>query len=398
MTTIQMKKNMKNNERRPSLSLSFLFVDTVAMANLIVFILIISFLVSNCESFLWYPLHHHHPTSQLKQQTHHRTRDRNNSNSNNNNKSRLFSLNDHTKHEPIRLNKVLKATHSRRQADKIIAEGRVSVNGETSYGCMVQPFVDNVCLDGKPIQGWEDWNAIPITVSTDNDENNDSKRQRTETATQSTTQSRSNTFSYIKYWKPRGVICTTDRSVSGNILDQLEQHDGCHVRRDFSRLYPVGRLDKDTTGLLLLTNDGRLPNAALRKEHKQTKVYNVRARWMLDDHDLDCLSQGVVITTVAQRDGKKAAPLTAPTLPCRVDRLDGRSCRIYLTEGRNRQIRRMLQAIDNEVVDLHRVSFGGGGKHKGGVISLRGLDGPGDWQELEGEEMGLIDEILERAS
>jgi len=179
----------------------------------------------------------------------------------------------------IRLNKVFKATHSRRQADNLIQEGRVSVNDEISYGCMVVPFQDVVALDGQIVTGWEDMNAI---------------RQKDDVDSH---------LEYVKYWKPRGVTCTTDLNIKGNIVDEITQVDGYRPKH---RIYPVGRLDKDTSGLILLTSDGRVPNASLRSQNRQSKVYRVRVHAPLADEDLEHLKNGVVITTVAQRDGKRA--------------------------------------------------------------------------------------------
>ena len=356
-----------------------------------------SFLSSyhSCRYGLRYPSNNVIISNRLKGQNsnqNHAKRDNDDSNVDGNSSTQL-----------IRLNKVFKKTHSRRQADKLILDGRVTVNGQVSYGTMVEPFADEVCLDGLPVQGWEEWNGL-VRPPRDDDSNQDSDGTDNDT------------FAYIKYWKPRGVVCTTDRSIPGNILDELEYEDGCPVTNVYSRLYPVGRLDKDTTGLLLLTNDGRLPNSLLRSKYKQAKVYNVQTRYPISDEDLQRLRDGVVITTVAQRDGKMAEPLTAPTLPCRIERigkehksLRSSSFRISIREGRNRQIRKMVEAVDNRVVRLHRTQFGGDyleedtdndekRNHGGGrCISLKNLRGPGDWQELEGPELDLVHQILRRA-
>lgn len=262
----------------------------------------------------------------------------------------------------IRLNKVFKATHSRREADRMIQEGRVAINGVVSYGDMVVPFQDTVTLDGVPVYGWEEMNAIrPV----------------------STTLPRETDFEYIKYYKPRGVICTTDRRIKGNIIDALTNQSGYQPKH---RVYPVGRLDKDSSGLILITSDGRLPNASLRHHRKQPKFYRVRVDRPLNDQDLMELRSGVVITTVAQRDGK-SKPLTAKTKPCSIVSLGPRDVEIILEEGRNRQIRKMMEALGYEVIRLHRIRFG--------EISLDKDMTAGDWKALNKKELGWIHSILQ---
>ena len=133
--------------------------------------------------------------------------------------------------EGIRLNKVLKETHSRREADALIEGGRGTVNGKaigSKGGFKVLPYVDSVELDGEVVTGWEEMNGL---------ENRKGKSKP------STTYS-SDHFEYIKYWKPTGVTCTTEKSVRSNIISEIRR-DGYNPKH---RVYPVGRLDKDTTG------------------------------------------------------------------------------------------------------------------------------------------------------
>lgn len=255
----------------------------------------------------------------------------------------------------VRLNKVFKATHSRRGADDLIASGRVTINDlpvESKGGSFVIPFKDVVKLDGKVVTGWV------VEGETEN-------------------------FEYVKYYKPRGVTCTTDQSIEGNIIDEIA-YDGYRSKH---RIFPVGRLDKDTSGLILLTSDGRLPNASLRQSQKQPKTYHVRVDKEILDSDIQTLRDGMVITTVAQRD-HTSKPLTAKTLPCLVDRLMGRTDAIEMTitEGRNRQIRKMLAGLNYNVLALRRVKFAG--------ITLDGLEGPGAWQRLNQQEMKILERIL----
>lgn len=157
----------------------------------------------------------------------------------------------------------------------------------------------------------------------------------------------------------------------------------------------MGRLDKETSGLILLTSDGRLPNAALRSKFKQPKTYMVRTNRPVSMEDVQKLRDGVVITTTAQRDGNRAKALTAPTLPCQVravggnERRDSRVLEIVLREGRNRQIRKMLSTLNYRVVDLHRKTFM--------TITLDPLEGPGDWKPLSKQEMEIVSQVIERA-
>lgn len=120
-------------------------------------------------------------------------------------------------------------------------------------------------------------------------------------------------FVYIKYWKPAGVVSTTDMRVRGNVVAEIGHRE---------RVFPVGRLDKDTTGLLLLTSDGRVPNAVGRSGGRHPKTYWVRTAAALSDAEIGRLAAGVVITTTAQRD-RGSKTLTARTRPCEVRRRPG---------------------------------------------------------------------------
>ena len=165
----------------------------------------------------------------------------------------------------IRLNKVFKATHSRRDADRMIQEGRVMVNGKVSFGDMVIPFVDEISLDGTNIKNWEAMNGIVAEVLATSTDNNDpatsGRPAMARVSNQLSATPTTQPFEYVKYYKPQGVICTTDQRIKDNIIDALTQTSGYRPKH---RVYPVGRLDKDSTGLILITSDGRLPNASLR--------------------------------------------------------------------------------------------------------------------------------------
>lgn len=188
---------------------------------------------------------------------------------------------DDERSSKIRLNKVFKATHSRREADSLIASGRVAVNNipvTAKGGMLVQPYEDIVHLDGKLIEGWEVLNSISRVVHRNPQSSRSAKSDLDEVAS-------SSVFQYIKYWKPIGTICTTDQKIRGNIIDQLKTN-GFEPE---NRIYPVGRLDKDTTGLLVLTNDGRVPNSLLRSKHRKSKIYEVVVDRSIKDDDIEIL-------------------------------------------------------------------------------------------------------------
>ena len=262
----------------------------------------------------------------------------------------------------VRVNKCFKDFTSRRESDKLVEQGRVTVNGlVVAAGARVFPG-DVVCLDGDRVR-WETMNVF-------DDEN-----------------AQKNIFRYVKYWKPRGVTCTTDRRDRTNIIDA--------VNYPCSRVFPVGRLDKDSTGFILLTNDGRVPNAVLRSGARKDKKYVVVLDTPVRESDLQTLRDGVVISTPVRRDAVDRIA-TARTLPCEVDYVarvseqadsdNRRVVQIVLREGRNRQIRRMFDAVGYVVEELHRSEIMG--------IGLRGLSGPGEWAECDAEEMELIKEWI----
>ena len=294
---------------------------------------------------------------------------------------------DGPSHNGIRLNKVFKRTHSRREADVLLTSGRIEVNGrkvEEKGGFLVVPYVDEVRLDGKVVEGWEEMNGISRPAKDDKPGNKkaakDTARHIKPAQHVSTSQ-----FQYVKYWKPRGITCTTDRKIPSNIIDAIIS-DGYRPRH---RIYPVGRLDKDTSGLILLTSDGRLPNAALRAGNKRAKVYEAVVDRPVREADLRRWREGVVITTDVARNGKHRS-ITAKTLPCDAQLLDRNCVQLTLVEGRNRQVRKMTAALDYATVELMRTEFMGIGLGPQ-------LAGPGGWAVLEEDEMGLVREVLESA-
>jgi len=152
------------------------------------------------------------------------------------------------------------------------------------------------------------------------------------------------------------------------------------------RLFTVGRLDKDSTGLILLTSDGRVNNALLDPRTKKKKRYEVTLDKRPSDAHIQTWRDGIVITTPVQRESGRSRDVTARTLPCDVRRLRpndmaGTCVEFCLTEGRNRQIRRMCEALGYHVLGLHRTHFAG--------IDLKGL-GANEWLELNDAEMKVV--------
>ena len=198
----------------------------------------------------------------------------------------------------MRLNKFLGETGvcSRREADAWIEAGRVQVNGVTAVlGTQVEDG-DEVLLDGEPVV------ARPERV-------------------------------YLALNKPVGVECTTDRDVPDNIVDFVGHRE---------RVFPIGRLDKDSEGLILLTNDGDIVNRVLRAEHEHEKEYIVSVDRPLTPEFLESVASGVPI-------------LDTVTNPCKVRQIGRNTFRIVLTQGLNRQIRRMCEHFDYTVRRLQRV-------------------------------------------
>lgn len=258
--------------------------------------------------------------------------------------------------EEYRLNKCL-GTLSRRGADDAINEGRVSVNGQiASIGTKVR-FGDIIKLDDK-LQKWEHSLTAKLTLPAKVVEERN--------------------FIYLKYWKPRGITCTNDPQDKTNILT------AGRFNLFPQRLFTVGRLDKDSTGLILLTSDGRVNNVLLNPATKREKVYEVEFDKIPSDDQMQRLRDGVEITTPIQRESPRKKSITAKTLPCKIFRIGDQSSRKFeftLTEGRNRQIRRMAEAVGLEVVSLHRTVFAG--------IRMKGVT-EGEWAELSAKEMEYI--------
>ncbi|MDM5219809.1 23S rRNA pseudouridine(2604) synthase RluF [Peribacillus sp. NJ11] len=221
----------------------------------------------------------------------------------------------------MRINKYISESGitSRRGADKWIAEGRVTINGTVAeLGSQAEPG-DDVRVDGKPIKV-EQQNV------------------------------------YIALNKPIGITSTTEKHIKGNIVDFVNHP---------LRIFHIGRLDKDSSGLILLTNDGDIVNEILRAENKHEKEYIVTVDKPLTASFIQDMSSGVEI-------------LDTKTLPCKVEQLTKYTFNITLMQGLNRQIRRMCSALGYEVRDLHRVRIMN--------IHLDGL-ALGQWRDLTEDEL-----------
>lgn len=173
-----------------------------------------------------------------------------------------------------------------------------------------------------------------------------------------------NTIVYIALNKPVGITSTTEGHVKGNIVDFVGHTE---------RIFPIGRLDKDSEGLILLTNDGDIVNKILRSEGRHEKEYIVTVDRPITSSFITGMSSGVKIL------GEK-------TLPCTVTRISDRVFRIILTEGKNRQIRRMCSAFGYEVRRLQRIRIMN--------INLGSLP-VGEWRDLTAKEKTELGTMLD---
>jgi len=218
---------------------------------------------------------------------------------------------------------------SRREADRLIESGRVTINQRLAcLGDLVGPE-DVIARDGEVIP----WGMAPL---------------------------------YIKYYKPLGVTTTSESHVPRNIIAEIGHPE---------RIFPIGRLDKDSSGLILLTNDGDIVNEILRTEHGHEREYEVSVDRPFDRTFIDRMALGVII-------------LDRPTKPCKIERLGPARFRIILTEGRNRQIRRMCQTLGYRVLTLHRIRI----MH----VTLHGL-APGMWKPLTEQERAQLFQTIGRS-
>ena len=234
---------------------------------------------------------------------------------------------------------------SRREAERAVAEGHVRVDGQVIKPGYRLVGGQTLTLGKKKIH----WEPIACALQLESTNN------------PSSSQSPSSSLVYYKYHKPVGVACTTDKHDRRGLWHSLPKK----FRRNDKPIFPVGRLDLDSEGLVLLTNDGRLANDLLQPKYKQEKEYIVTVRPPgLTAEDLQRLQSGVEITTRQQRGG---AETTGFTRPCIVEALDKskQTLRFVLHEGRNRQIRKMVSALGSDVTSLKRIRHG--------VLSLNDL-------------------------
>ncbi|HMR01289.1 MAG TPA: pseudouridine synthase [Candidatus Gracilibacteria bacterium] len=226
--------------------------------------------------------------------------------------------------EKIRINKFIAETGicSRREADKLIQAGKVNINGKKAELGATVSEEDTITVNGKPV-----------------------KIQ--------------NQKIYIAFHKPFGVITTTDKNSENTVMDYIDLK---------TRVYPIGRLDVHSSGLILLTNDGDIVNRILKSKHKLEKEYLVTLNKSITDEHVQKMCDGIDL------DGQT-------TLPAKVSKINNRQIRMILIQGMNRQIRRMCEKLGYEIKILKRVRVG--------TITLEGL-ARGKWRHLTKKEVASL--------
>lgn len=235
--------------------------------------------------------------------------------------------------EDISLNKFISETGlcSRREADKLIDAGRVKINDVIARkGNRVNPNTDQVFLDGKQV--FKDVEHV-----------------------------------YIALNKPIGIVCTTDKIEKDNIIDYLSFKE---------RIFPIGRLDKMSEGLILLTNNGDIVNKILRAGNNHEKEYIVTVNQDIDNAFLKAMATGIPI-------------LDTVTKPCDIKKINNNTFNIILTQGLNRQIRRMCEYLGYRVTSLKRIRIMN--------IHLEGIP-YGEWRNLTKGEMKYLMELVKSSS
>lgn len=232
----------------------------------------------------------------------------------------------------MRINKYLSAQGvcSRREADRLLEAGRITVDGVTAM--CGQQVDDNsvICIDGSRISDEKPQDVL------------------------------------MAFNKPRGIVCTTtDNQGKNNIVDYIGYD---------KRIYPVGRLDKDSDGLILLTNNGEITDKILRSVNGHEKEYVVKVNKKITDTFLRSMADGVYLKE-----------LDVTTKPCRLSRINNYTFRIILTQGLNRQIRRMCQESGYKVESLTRIRIMN--------IELGGLK-IGEYRIIEGKEKSMLYDSL----
>ncbi len=232
----------------------------------------------------------------------------------------------------VRINKFLSESGycSRREADRLIDQGRVTINGVVpEMGTKICP-TDEVRVNGELIK--------------------ENKEEHI----------------YLAYNKPEGIECTTNLDVRDNIIDEINYPE---------RIFPIGRLDKGSEGLIFMTNDGDIVNKILRARNNHEKEYVVTVNRTITDRFIDQMSNGIPI-------------LDTITRKCKVERISNNVFRIVLTQGLNRQIRRMCEYLDYDVVALKRTR----------IINIK-LDLPvGKYRNLTPNELEELNSLISDSS
>jgi 23S rRNA pseudouridine2605 synthase len=234
-----------------------------------------------------------------------------------------------------RLQKIIAAAGiaSRRKSEELIAAGRVLVNGQvvTELGTKADPEQDHIRVDGKLLQGPE-------------------------------------RYTYVVLNKPKGYVTTvSDEKKRPTVMDLVQKVKG--------RVYPVGRLDWASEGLLLMTNDGTLANALMKASSNVAKTYVVKVAGQPDEGKLDKLRRGV---SIAEKGGRRVR--TAPARIRLIREGDNPWLEVTIIEGRNRQVRKMFEEVGHHVEKIRRVQYG-----------PLALDvPPGDWRNLTLLEVGKL--------
>jgi 23S rRNA pseudouridine2604 synthase len=232
----------------------------------------------------------------------------------------------------VRINKFLSETGfcSRREADKLIEQGRVTINGVVPEMGTKISTNDEVRVNGKLVR--------------------ENRKKRI----------------YLAFNKPAGIECTTNQDVRDNIVDYINYHE---------RIFPIGRLDKASEGLIFMTNDGDIVNKILRARNNHEKEYIVTVNRPITDRFIERMANGIPI-------------LDTVTRKCKVEQVSKFVFRIILTQGLNRQIRRMCEYLDYEVTALKRTR----------IINIS-LDVPlGRFRELTDKEIEELNQLIEPSS
>tara|TARA_A100001015_G_scaffold31949_1_gene35516 strand:- start:1802 stop:2536 length:735 start_codon:yes stop_codon:yes gene_type:complete len=229
----------------------------------------------------------------------------------------------------VRLNKYLSEIGhcSRRSADKLIDAGRIQVNGQKVVIGQKVSRSDRIEIDGVLVENLQERNV------------------------------------YLAFNKPVGIVCTTDTRVEkDNIIDYINYP---------SRIFPIGRLDKPSEGLILLTNDGDIVNKILRARNKHEKEYIVTVNKPVTAEFIERMANGVPI-------------LDTMTRKCEVEQIHKKQFRIVLTQGLNRQIRRMCEYLDYRVVKLKRIR----------IMNIELNLGVGKYRDLTKKELSELNRLL----